>query len=184
MHHDGDRYFDDEVLKIALAQEPGSRDTLIYLSPADFLAVAMSGFNDDKELNVKTVLETHGSFNEVPFLNFVHDGEGTARVTGHEGRHRARALQAQGVESMPVLLRHRYDENGHALVWDRIFKDPISYTDGWPERLYGERGDSPETRLNGNNWISFPVDDPRVTKHAELEVASPDDVVKPRGPRP
>ncbi|MEX5385644.1 hypothetical protein WCE10_21715, partial [Cronobacter muytjensii] len=90
-------------------------------------------------------------------------GEGTAMVTGHEGRHRAKFLQSQGVTEMPVLLKHRYDVNGQPMIWEAIKQDPSVFVDEWPRRLYGERGGSPETDLHKNNFIAFPVPDLRLT---------------------
>lgn len=162
--HDGDQYFDANELSKAKNQAPDSRNKLIYVSPAAFLSVAMSGHNPDKEASVKAILGSGSVFNEVPFLNFVHDGEGTAVCTGHEGRHRAMILQENGVQQMPVLLQHRYDENGLAIVWDKIANDPESFQDEWPKKLYGERGTCPETSLNRHNFIPFPVPDPRLTE--------------------
>ena len=160
MAHVSHRYFLDEVLRQAGEQLAGSRDKLVYMTPGQFLSVAMSGFNPAKEKSVADALASGCQFDEIPFLNFVHDGEGTARVIGHEGRHRAMAFAKEGIEEFPVLLRHRYDENGQAMVWDRIENDPLFFKDPWPERLYGERGFCGETKLHASNFIPFPVPDP------------------------
>lgn len=114
------QYFNQEALEKSYHQSEDSRDILIYMHPQDFLKVAMSGFSEEKMHSVKSLIQQHVSFNEIPFLNFVHDGEGTARVTGHEGRHRARLLLELNIQEMPVLLRHRYDENGQAMLWNKM----------------------------------------------------------------
>lgn len=159
-----DQYFNQEALETAYNQPSDSRDILIYMHPEDFLKVAMSGFSDDKMRSVKELANNNISFNEIPFLNFVHDGEGTARVTGHEGRHRARILLELNATEMPVLLRHRYDENGQAMLWHKMNSTDNQFYDMWPERLYGERGSSEETNKNSKNYISFPVEDLRLTQ--------------------
>ena len=157
------QYFNQEALEIAYNQPHDSRDILIYMHPQDFLKVAMSGHSDEKMHSVKELANHHISFNEIPFLNFVHDGEGTARVTGHEGRHRAKVLLELNITEMPVLLRHRYDENGQAMLWHKMNSQDNQFFDMWPERLYGERGSSESTNLHSKNYISFPIEDLRVS---------------------
>lgn len=155
-------YFTHEALDKAYHQPHDSRDILVYMNPKDFLHIAMSGFSEEKMQNVQHLFKDNVQFNEIPFLNFVHDGEGTARVTGHEGRHRARILMANNITEMPVLLRHRYDENGQAMLWHTMNTLENKFFDMWPERLYGERGDSEATNKHSKNYISFPIEDLRV----------------------
>lgn len=154
-------HFSKESIDNAYQQPLDSRDILIYINPKDFLFVAMSGHYDEKMSRIKELIKENTNFNEIPFLNFVHDGEGTARVTGHEGRHRAKALMELGITEMPVLLRHRYDENGQAMLWHKMNSSDNKFYDMWPERLYGERGSSEETNKNSKNYISFPIEDLR-----------------------
>ena len=149
------------ALENAYNQSNESRDILIYIKPQDFLNIAMSGFCDKKMKSVQELIQDNICFNDIPFLNFVHDGEGTAHVTGHEGRHRARALLELGVSEMPVVLCHRYDENGPAMIWNKMNRKDNQFQDTWPERLYGERGSSEETNKNSRNYINFPVSDLR-----------------------
>ena len=169
MNIDGNSYFAEESLQFAQEQANDSRAKLIYMSPSDFLSVAMNGHNIEKEALVESVFEKNGEFRDVPFLNFVHDGEGTAMVTGHEGRHRAKFLESRGVQEMPVLLQHRYDINGQPMVWRTIESDPGSFVDEWPRKLYGERGGSPDTDLHKHNFITFPVPDLRLNNILETE---------------
>ena len=155
-------HFSKDAIDTAYNQPIDSRDILIYIHPQDFLSVAMSGHSEEKMNRVKDLIKENTGFNEIPFLNFVHDGEGTARVTGHEGRHRARALLELGITEMPVLLRHRYDENGQAMLWHKMNSNDNKFYDMWPERLYGERGCSEETNKNSKNYITFPIEDLRL----------------------
>lgn len=155
-------HFTKEALEAGINQPGDSRDILIYINPKDFLSVAMSGHSEEKMTTVKELINDNVSFNEIPFLNFVHDGEGTARVTGHEGRHRAKILQSLNITEMPVLLRHRYDENGQAMLWHKMNSLENVFYDMWPERLYGERGSSEDTNKHSKNYIDFPIADLRV----------------------
>lgn len=51
-------------------------------------------------------------------LTFIHDNKGHAKVVGHEGRHRARALQARGVIQMPVILQSASSgDKGPGIRW-------------------------------------------------------------------
>lgn len=162
-------YFSKLAIESAYQQETNSRNILVYIHPKDFLSVAMSGHCNNKLSKVQELIKDDIAFNEIPFLNFVHDGEGTARVTGHEGRHRAKALLELGITEMPVLLRHRYDENGQAMLWHKMnSKDNVFY-DMWPERLYGERGDSQETNQHSKNYIAFPIEDLRVNLNNNIK---------------
>lgn len=156
-------YFTNEAIEKASNQEKDSRDILIYMNPQDFLSVAMSGHSSEKMDGIKNLISENIQFNEIPFLNFIHDGEGTAQVTGHEGRHRAKILIELGIHEMPVLLRHRYDENGQAMLWHKMSTNENTFFDMWPERIYGERGDSEETNRHRKNYIDFPIHDLRVS---------------------
>lgn len=168
---EGVTYFRPEAIAKGKNQVLDSRTILIYLSPADFLSVAMSGHADHKAGTVQSLIEGGTLFDDLPLLNFVHDGEGTARVTGHEGRHRARALQALGVTRMPVLLSHRYDPNGQPMMWRSIARNPNIFQDEWPHKLYGEFGNCEETRRNRDNFIAFPVPDLRLVQELGPEDA-------------
>lgn len=163
-------YFNQDAIDKAYAQSLDSRDILIYMHPKDFLHVAMSGFSEDKMNNVRNLSQDNILFNEIPFLNFVHDGEGTARVTGHEGRHRARLLLENNITEMLVLLRHRYDENGQAMLWHTMNSENNKFYDMWPERLYGERGDSEATNQHSRNYITFPIEDLRVIPQDNISI--------------
>lgn len=164
VEHDGDAYFDPTELSMAENQSDGSRDTLIHMSPEEFLSMAMYGYDEKKWERVWGLVQSNTKFNSIPFLGFVHSGEGVATVTGHEGRHRARALVAKGVKSMPVLLSHRYDANGQSIRWKRAAeKDhPDAFHDDWPEVLYGQSGDGEDESKHRYNKIPFPVSDPRL----------------------
>ncbi len=116
--HDGDAYFDMQGNDIAETNNDRSRMTLTYMSPGDFLRVAESGQDDDKEATVNDLLDRGIKFRTVPVLIFIHDNKGHAKVVGHEGRHRARALQTRGVTQMPVILKSESSGNkGPAIRW-------------------------------------------------------------------
>jgi hypothetical protein len=165
--HDGDNFFDQSALHAAKnpppydpsARRPGLNPdyaTVIHMHPKDFLSVARNGDNPDKKKTVDSLMASNTKFSEIPELHFKHDGEGHARVSGHEGRHRARALLAANVSSMPVILKQSYNGGDVAPVkWK-------SHFDGeFPHTLHGERGPDKETSLHSENSIPFPKSDPR-----------------------
>jgi hypothetical protein len=78
-----------------------SRETLIYMSPQDFLKMARYGYDQEKMDTIKSV---QGKFRNIPMLGFVHDNKGNGQVIQHEGRHRARLMLEKGVTEMPVLF--------------------------------------------------------------------------------
>lgn len=158
--HDGDKFFKPEAIEKVRAQNEKSRDRLIYMHPQNFLDIAMSGQDKTKTERVGKLVKENTQFDEIPFLGFKHDGEGTAEVTSHEGRHRARALLAAGVTEMPVMLSHRADQNGQAMRWGELSKE--NFQDSWPKKLFAQVGDSTETKGNKGKSIAFPVADPRV----------------------
>lgn len=161
---DGEDFFEPKALEAARAQNDKSRDKLIYMHPQDFLDVATSGSDKKKAETVRGLIESRTKFNDVPFLGFTHDGEGTAQVTSHEGRHRARELLAAGVTEMPVLLQHRYDENGQAMRWGELSKD---FKDSYPKKLYAQVGGDTASSHNKGKSIDFPVPDPRELAQGE-----------------
>lgn len=156
--HDGDAYFSEKAIAEAKDQNDKSRDILIYMSPDNFINVAMSGHAKEKAERVSGVLKSGEKFSDIPFIGFTHDGEGTAVVTSHEGRHRARALKDLGVKEMPVLFKSRTSDNGNAIRWGSQQKENSDrLRDEWPKKLYAEVGDSSETSRNKGNNIPFPI---------------------------
>ena len=77
-------------------------------------------------------------------LQFNNNGDGTATVVGHEGRHRMLKLYSMGVKSVPV----RFCSNN--IRWSEQ-DDPSNrdYIKIWPNVLVSE---------NGSTTIKFPVD--------------------------
>lgn len=93
-----------------------SRSTVISMSPADFLFLAerLVVPNREKLAGVQRVLAQGIRFNSLPFLSLGDVREdGSVKVRGHEGRHRAYALKDLDVREIPVILRtdmHRWGD--------------------------------------------------------------------------
>lgn len=132
--HDGDAYFDLNDVEA----NAKSRETLTYMSPGDFLLMAEEGHDPDKMRGIIDLVKNGTKFNSTPVLLFTHDGKGLAQVIGHEGRHRARVLQALGVEEMPVILKS-IGGRGREIRWGSQ-NNPIDKVPVMPTRLRGQDG--------------------------------------------
>lgn len=100
-----DQYFTLDALNRAANADDG---LLVYMSPSVFLSLAAEGGSSVRQQEVNALQRAGEKFNGVPELFLTFGPDGDARVTDHDGRHRARALQSAGVESMPVALAGRY----------------------------------------------------------------------------
>ena len=146
---DGARYFSPEAL--AEADEEGSgyksRVALVLMHPQDFLDMAEPGKREEAQASLERVIGAGIGFAGVPRLFVDVDGDDPriAHVTGHEGRHRSRALLARGVTQMPVRIHQQ------TIRWSEQ-SDPKAryYKAQLPERLFGE-GE------NRRNVIPMPV---------------------------
>ena len=154
----GAEYFKDDAFE-RIGLTPKSRETLIVMSPENFLSLANEAKEDSEKLKPLQELREKGQkFGDVPFLEFVHDGEGKAKVTGHEGRHRMMALQEVGVPLVPVMLLSGERGKGRAIRWGS--QDPASSQakfdyvspENFPVTLEAQ-----EKAANPNLSIRFPV---------------------------
>ena len=117
---DGARFFDPADVKkeVSSAHNDLSRETIIYMSPDEFLSLAKKEPGYDFDLTeVRGLIEEGTPFSSMPSLSFDHDGKGMAKVVGHEGRHRMLALKELGVETVPVKFNSRERGEGRALRW-------------------------------------------------------------------
>ena len=125
------------VEKAAVTQYKG-KNKLVQMPIDTFLKLAKQdtpGDRRDKVARVEKIIDENGKFSSVPYLYIEIDSKGNAITTGHEGRHRARALKALGYSTIPVELRSN-------IRWSEQ-QDPESfdYQKNWPATLVGENGD-------------------------------------------
>lgn len=158
---DGARYFSDEALQHALDEAgPRSRTTVVSMSPDDFLRLAERGHDTDKAAGVESALKARSAFRDVPYLTFRNLGD-DAVVTGHEGRHRAMALERRGVQLIPVRLVSQ-EYRAIPIRWSQWQNRPPE-GEVWPARLWPEGTDEAtitldafETRRGRSPWLPFP----------------------------
>jgi hypothetical protein len=89
------------------AQNVKAKETLAFIKPADFLSLArkLDRPDADKLNSIRKAISENKPLDDVPFLILdVSKDRSRARVSGHEGRHRAMVLAEQGVEYMPVRV--------------------------------------------------------------------------------
>jgi hypothetical protein len=153
MFRSADEFFDIEDL---CEVKYKSREKLISMRIEDFLALAEHGFDPDKAGRTREIVRSGGKFPDTPGLLIAHDGE-VARIVGHEGRHRARALLAEGYTHMPVMLLVTPGEVGYSIRWSEQY-DPgrFDYAQIWPSILEAEYGSLPAPD-GGMFQIPFPV---------------------------
>jgi len=138
--------FDAKLLEQAGRQSVGSREILVDMPIRDFLKVAEKVSPDDPQRAdsrkiTKELVEKGTPFRSIPSLTFENSGDGTAKVVGHEGRHRAMALLAEGEDTIPVVL-HSYGGKGGSIRWgQQNDPDSFDYKDVLPDRLKSEDTD-------------------------------------------
>jgi hypothetical protein len=113
-----------------------NRSKLIEMPIDKFLKLAKP-LNKDGEYKTtaREVLARGEKFKEIPNLWYAIDAQGNAKITGHEGRHRALALRDAGYTTIPVEFRGpiRWSEQQDPKLFD--------YYEKWPGRLKAEDGD-------------------------------------------
>ena len=125
--------FDPAEIEKASQQGYKSKNKLVNMDIAEFLKLAKFGFDKEKEILAQKREQEGLKFTSIPYLYMSKDGK-NLRVTGHEGRHRARALQAAGYTTMPVEWRTD-------IRWsEQTDPEKFDYSEFWPERIVAEEG--------------------------------------------
>jgi hypothetical protein len=130
--------FKKEAVDQAAKQNDKSREILVDMPIDDFLAAAKQEKSPEKLAAVKDLLSKGIPFETVPSLQFANNGDGTAKVVGHDGRHRAMALKERGETTIPVRLTSDAGK-GDAIRWGQQ-NDPKSpdYVATLPQTLIAE----------------------------------------------
>ena len=86
---------------------PKDKESLAFIRPEDFLALAepLSKPDPTKMRSIRKALSENTPLDDIPFLEMkLSKDQSRARISGHEGRHRALALIEAGEEFMPVRV--------------------------------------------------------------------------------
>ena len=126
--------FDPAVIADASEQGYKSKEKLVSMPITDFLKLAEFGHSKRKQDDAEQRVKSDTKFTTIPYLEVYEKYEDGLRVTGHEGRHRARALLAEGKETMPVVLR------GDIRWSEQNDPDKFDYVKQWPDRIYAQKG--------------------------------------------
>lgn len=120
------KYFSLSPSNISDAVNPKSRTTMSTMSPDDFLSLARQDDLDVGNINKYRKLIREGvKFDTLPELVIkAGDQEGLHTVISHEGRHRAAALKAEGIDKMPVKITSEPGRKGGSIRWDETNTRP------------------------------------------------------------
>lgn len=125
--------FEPSAVEEYSTQYSKSKIKMVNMPIEDFLKIAEFGYNKDKEIAANERVQTGVKFKTLPGLT-VYTKDGDLQVTGHEGRHRARALQKAGYETMPVLWESD-------IIWGaQTDPEAWGYEAKWPDRVYAQKG--------------------------------------------
>jgi hypothetical protein len=137
--------FKKEAVDQAAKQNDKSREILVDMPIDDFLAAAKQEKSPKKLAAVKDLLSKNIPFETVPSLQFANNGDGTAKVVSHDGRHRAMALKERGETTIPVRLTSNAGKGGKgdAIRWGQQndSKSP-DYVATLPQTLIAEDSDA------------------------------------------
>jgi hypothetical protein len=137
--------FKKEAVDQAAKQNDKSREILVDMPIDDFLAAAKQEKSPEKLAAVKDLLSKNIPFETVPSLQFANNGDGTAKVVSHDGRHRAMALKERGETTIPVRLTSNAGKGGKgdAIRWGQQndSKSP-DYVATLPQTLIAEDSDA------------------------------------------
>lgn len=147
---------------------------IAYMTPQDFLdlTTSESGRSHIERTSKKLDPQELGDASRYQPIQLRIDHE-TGEVVGHEGRHRAYAMQQEGIESIPVLLfdssnKYSKEEIGHLTLYGQDFGNTRSTAEvGVSDLLplsYANRDQILErfTKAGGGNAaLRYSVDDER-----------------------
>ena len=136
----GNVRFNKEALEVASKQSDRSREILVNMPINDFLKAAKKEVSQAKLSGTRRLVEKGETFDTVPSLTFANNGDGTGKVVGHDGRHRAIALREAGEDTIPVLLSNQAGD-GPSIRYG-VQNDPTDrdYVDILPKALIEEDG--------------------------------------------
>lgn len=133
------QYFNDCAVRAGNFKSPQSRTTLVLMSPQDFLLMSLK---DGVEQRLKDEYTEHlkqgGRFDDIPFLQMINNGDGTASIIGHEGRHRMYAFIQMHVPIVPVRILCSEHGKGDPIRWGVVNSDKWTMVKVFPNVLISE----------------------------------------------
>lgn len=140
-------HFDPELIERYSKKAFKSRETLVEMPIDDFLSLAWEIPDDavtySNQLDRQATSREHADalgqlinegiqFDGLPEISVDEFAKGGPRVSGHEGRHRAKALKALGYETMPVIWR------SGRIRWSEQTPGKFDYVEDFPVSLRNE----------------------------------------------
>jgi len=138
------QFFEGEDVELAKKEASAfkSKETIVYMTPDEFLALAEEGFDERKAEDVRG----YAKFSSIPYLNYDTDG-GIATVVGHEGRHRAREIKNRGGKVIPVRII------GGIRLDQQDDKTKFDYVEVFPTTLQAET----QSQRDKGEPVAFPI---------------------------
>lgn len=123
------KYFSNDALVQVYKREPSSTETVIFLSPDQYLYLTDPGDDFLDEKMIKGFVDDQIRFNVLPYLGVETDADdGTIYVSldgrDHQGRRMMRSLKGLGVNKVPVVINSQYVDDGPVYVWGTTDKRP------------------------------------------------------------
>ena len=133
---DATKFFNPLSLTKALNQNSNSRETLVYMSPAEFLNLVPPSKDDDKYKELKSKVLMGTKFEDLPYLDLCTNKKDDVYIDGMEGdqvgRSQVMVLKELGIKEIPVKIISKPLGQGPAFRWGQ--------TNIRPEKLIGHNG--------------------------------------------
>ena len=111
-----------------------SRSKIINISIDDFLKLVTT-LPSEQSQEAQKSFDAGIKWESIPYLGIKTDENGIAKITGHEGRHRALVLKRAGYTEMPVEIRDR------SIRWSsQNNPNDFDYVENFPTELEAETG--------------------------------------------
>lgn len=105
------KYFHPKEAEYAVREATAGKgkETIVLMRPEDFLASAKpfkNGPEPERLKSIRDAMDENKPLDDIPYLTaFLSKDQSRAKITGHEGRHRAVVFMEKGIPFMPVRLR-------------------------------------------------------------------------------
>jgi hypothetical protein len=113
-----------------------SRSKIVKIPINDFLKI-VTPLPREQSQGAKEAFDAGIKWESIPYIGIVTNEDGVAKITGHEGRHRALVLKRAGYTEMPVEIRDR------SIRWSsQLDPNDFDYVQVFPTQLEAEKTDT------------------------------------------
>lgn len=145
----GNAFFNERAVAAAANQPVTSDETLVYLSPEQFLGLSQSPITaKDKDKKAQTLRKSNTAFDTLPFIRIDNEGQ----VLEADGRSRAREIFRTGTaSSIPVIVKgpFQWGQTGVRPDLLRSFSNPNYVVNFPPIETFPTEQERAINRLSG-----------------------------------